>query len=134
MDIPHRFCDPSKEEKERLGIARMKPSCLNGTPDCHREWCKYFGKQWPIREDFWINKLGTYINDRVLFICGANHRCTFRRRLESKGIAVIILEKKFGFLRKPTKVECEAYKCVRRNGFPSGNKCKICKQRSVGYN
>jgi hypothetical protein len=134
MDIPHRFCDPSKSEKERLGIAHSKPAYINGTPECHKEWCEYFGKQWLVREEFWINKLGTYINDRVLFICGANHRWTFRRRLDAKGIAVIIIEKKFGLSSRPTKVEFEAYKCVRRNGFPSGNMCKTCMQPSSGYN
>jgi hypothetical protein len=135
MRISHRFCNPSRAEREKLDISRGKPIWANGTPENHREWCEYFGKQWPIREIFWVNKLGTYINDRVLFICGAVHRCTFRRQVESKGIAVKVVKEKIGSSCRMFKSvsEYEAYKCVRRNGFPSGNKCKTCMQRSTGY-
>jgi ActR/RegA family two-component response regulator len=80
----------------------------------------YFDREWPIREELWIDRLGEDIHKRVLFVCGANHRETLRRRLESRGIEVKIVEKRSGASRMSESdfpAYKAAYKDLRRNGF-----------------
>lgn len=43
-------------------------------------------KQWPIRENFWFEKLQPHLDENVLFICGAQHSTRFSKLLKSKGI------------------------------------------------
>jgi hypothetical protein len=119
--IPHEFCDPYGEERAKLGISDAPPCAPPGW-DNHKRMREYFFREWPIREEFWIHQLGEEIHKRVLFICGAGHRETLRRRLKRKAIEVKIIEKRFGVLNL-WNGDFPAYKAayleLRRNGFPS---------------
>ena len=122
--ICHRFCEPSPSKKKKLGVGRginipnfsSLASSYQQNFECYRH---IFAHRWPIREEFWITQLGDDIHRRVLFICGAGHRETLRRRLKSRGIEVKIIRnaKRFGASEMP-KSHFAAYKDVRRNGFP----------------
>jgi hypothetical protein len=116
--IRHRFCEPSFSDKKRLGIEG-----LPDVPPWDRQgaMCGYFQREWPIREEFWIRRLGEDTQKSIFFICGAGHRETLRRRLERAGIKVRIIAKRFGAQRMPASDYMAykvAYKDLRRNGFP----------------
>ena len=118
-NIRHRFCDPSLEDRERLGISDGPPHAPPGW-DNHERMRMYFLHEWPIREEFWISQLGEDVHKRVLFVCGAGHRGTLRRRLNRRAIEVKIVEKRFGILNiwnGDFPAYKAAYRDLRRNGF-----------------
>jgi len=116
-NIRHRFCEPSFKDKEELGINGPQSELVDKG---RQATYNYFLREWPIREEFWIDQLGEDIHQRVLFVCGAHHRETLRRRLERRKIEVKIIEKRFGASKFP-KSDFPAYKAayreLRRNGF-----------------
>jgi hypothetical protein len=123
--VCHRFCDPSLEERRRLGISDGPPYAPPGW-DNHKEMYNYFLREWPVREEFWIGQLGDEIQKRILIACGAGHRETLRRRLERRGILVKIIEKRFGATRiwdGDFPAYKAAYKDLRRKGFPPVTDC-----------
>jgi hypothetical protein len=117
MGIQHRLCEQSIEAKIIRG--------LNGIPsvsssDRREAMYKYFLREWPIREEFWISQLRDDIHERVLFICGAGHRETLRRRLERGSIEVKIIAKRFGVSNLwygDFPAYKAAYRDLRRTGF-----------------
>jgi hypothetical protein len=123
--VCHRFCEPSLSDRRELGIDEdlpfLGPLTLGEWFDrieTEQEAFRHdFAHRWPVREEFWIKRLGDDIHKKVLFICGAGHRETLRRRLESRGIKVKIIEKRFG-ASKMRESHFAAYRDVRRNGFP----------------
>ncbi|MGD0890432.1 MAG: hypothetical protein ABR923_02775 [Terracidiphilus sp.] len=92
-NICHKFCDPSLDDRERLGISDGPPHAPPGW-DNHKKMQDYFLHEWPIREEFWISKMVEDVHRRILFIFGAGHRETLRRRFESRAIQTRIVEKK----------------------------------------
>jgi hypothetical protein len=134
--VCHRFCEPSPADRHDLGIDDDLP--FSG-PSVPGDWFDRIATpqesfrhdvahRWPIREEFWIERLGADIHKRILFICGAGHRWTLRRRLESRSIKVKIIEKRFGASRISESF-LAAYKDVRRNGFPPASGCFCCTPR-----
>ena len=119
QQLRHIFCDPYGGERDSLEISDGPP----GIPhefDSRRRMQKYFSCEWPIREEFWIRKLGEDIYRRVLFVCGAGHRETLRRRIESRAIQVKIIEKRFGVFNiwnGDFPAYKAAYRDLSRNGF-----------------
>jgi hypothetical protein len=121
VNITHRFCDPSLENRKRLGISDGPPSAPPGWDNPEKRMQEYFLSEWPIREEFWISQLGKDIHKNVFFVLGAGHRETLRRRLERRAIEVKILEKRFGVSNLwvgDFPAYRAAYRELRRNGFP----------------
>ena len=79
MNIKHLFCEPSNFEREQLGIKST------GNPDDFRK-----------REDFWLKKLVTLKEERILFILGAGHVESFSERAENAGFSVDVAEAYYG--------------------------------------
>ena len=73
--ISHRFCDPSKEERENLGIAS----------DDHEQ-----------RMRLWLECILTTHSKRVLFLCGDNHVQNFSGLLTDAGHRVETLSQGWG--------------------------------------
>lgn len=129
MCICHRFCDPSSEERNELGISESPPAVPPPEAETAFKkgyicaWQEYFGRDWPIRENFWIKKLEDYIHTNMLFICGAGHRETLRRRFEQRKIRVKMIKDNNRLVDSGIwnvdefHVYREAYKKLRRNGF-----------------
>jgi hypothetical protein len=124
LHICHRFCEPSPSDRRERGISDDLPffgpsvpgDWFNRITTAQESFRHDVAHRWPIREEFWIERLGDDIHKNVLFLCGAGHRETFRRRLGSRGIEVRIIEKRFA-TSKMQKSDFEVYKDVRRNGF-----------------
>ena len=128
--VEHRFCDPTPEERDELSIETELPfygPCSPfewevRIPSVDITYRHEIAHRWPIREEFWIHSLGDDIHQNLLFICGDAHRWTFRRRLEAKGIKVELIAKRVGAERLDQDF-FNAYREVRRNGFPPSAGC-----------
>lgn len=129
LGIRHIHCDPTLDERYRLFIGEDLPF-LGPAPSSWMSLIKTIGEsyshdiahRWPIREEFWVGRLGKHLNSTVLFVCGDAHRWTFRRRLESRGIQVTVVGKRIG--AKPlNETFFNAYRSVRRFGFPPETGC-----------
>jgi hypothetical protein len=107
------------EDREKLGISDGPPLAPPGW-DNHERLRMYFLHEWPIREEFWISQLGEDVQRRILFICGAGHRETLRRRLKRRSIEVKIVEKRFGvsnLWNGDFPAYKAAYRDLHRDGF-----------------
>jgi hypothetical protein len=143
-NVKHRFCDPCPSERRRLGIyedlPHLSPGCFdaelsNLMPTVTLAHRHNIGHRWPIREEFWIEQLGPDLHKDVLFVCGALHRITFRRRLEAKGAQVRIVEKRVGHQNGVVRSELvseefSAYRFVRRNHVLPDSGCPCCGNRN----
>ena len=128
--ITHRFCEPTWDEKNELSIEEDLPFFGPCPPS---EWEAHIpsrdvsrrhdiAHRWPVREEFWIDRLGDQLHQNVLFICGDAHRWTFRRQLEARGVKVKLIAKRVGAQTLPQDY-FEAYREVRRKGFPPPTGC-----------
>jgi hypothetical protein len=126
----HIYCDPTPDEREKLHIEEDLPFFGPSAPaewqtrirSVDESYLHDIAHRWPIREDFWLDQLTEHLQEAVLFVCGDAHRCTFRRRLEKRGIEVKIVAKRYG-AAPLSKRYFTAYKRVRRDGFPPKNGC-----------
>lgn len=87
LAIEHRFCDPSIQERGRLGLPQ------HGTEDCDPSDRSRFDA---IREAYWVKRLSDVLDQAVLFVCGADHVAGFTRLLREKRIGFEIRERYFG--------------------------------------
>jgi hypothetical protein len=128
--ITHRFCEPTWDEKNELSIEEDLPFFGPCPPS---EWEAHIpsrdvsrrhdiAHRWPVREEFWIDRLGDQLHQNILFICGDAHRWTFRRQLEARGVKVKLIAKRVGAQTLPQDY-FEAYREVRRKGFPPPTGC-----------
>jgi hypothetical protein len=90
LEIPHRLCDPDRNERTRIGIFQETYIRALG---CQQDWSKdkidtEFQASERKREQYWISQLIALDLWPVLFICGACHVDTFGGLLEAHGIAV----------------------------------------------
>lgn len=128
--IAHRFCDPTPDERSALSIEEDLPfygPCPPSgwkaqIPSVEITYLHDIAHRWPIRECFWIRRLGEEVKQNVLFVCGDAHRWTFRRRLEAMNIKVNVIAKRVGAKTLPPNY-FEAYREVRRKGFPPPTGC-----------
>ncbi len=69
--IQHIFCDPNRQERDELYVA-------NGTTEDEDE-----KNCFPIRENEWLRRINISLppDASMLFICGAIHISTFKKRL-----------------------------------------------------
>lgn len=93
FNIPHRYCDPSIKEQERLGIDQPDNIRMSGffaTCDQSKIEAKV-NASLAARRDYWLEQLLNLDAWPVLFICGADHTEPFRTLLQANGIAVRVL-------------------------------------------
>lgn len=102
LGVEHRFCDPTSEERESLGIpseAELKQHLglgkfLKDTEPQRLE--EEEQKYWPIRERFWLDRICDATVQPVLFLCGDTHVDSFLRLLESEGHDAKVLSRHWG--------------------------------------
>jgi len=90
--VPHCFCDPDSSERVGIGI----PSCENlkkilgiGKFADQKATAKLDAavkRFWPVREEFWLNRLRQLRCSHALFILGADHVPSFSALLEREAI------------------------------------------------
>ena len=103
LGIDHRFCDPESDDRKILGIPSTKEireklglkvkGGLNhqDIERLDKERRKYY----PIREQFWFDKIEGEINDSIIFICGSEHVDTFEKLLIKKSCDVKVLNERW---------------------------------------
>jgi len=81
LNITHKFCEPNKEDLEKIGwisYGKIKKRLgfddpiLAGSPE-DKAIIKEQRKFYYIRETYWLKQLEQYKNKNILFICGKDH-------------------------------------------------------------
>lgn len=94
LSINHLFCDPTLVDRRCLGILPPKEIASNlGYGRCRTSEQEAIltaeeKKTWSIREQFWLEQLGTVCFQECAFILGSSHVETFSALLTTKGIQV----------------------------------------------
>ena len=107
LGIEHRFCDPEEEDLRRLGIpyfAEIRDEVMKRRgiassfildndlrASIRRETEEIARSFWPIREQFWYERIQDALLHPLLFICGHEHVEGFSRLLERRGHGCLIL-------------------------------------------
>jgi hypothetical protein len=93
LGIPHRFCDPSSQERKALGIAEDDDIRMSGFfagRDQQAIEC-YVRASYSLRERSWLGQLIELDAWPLLFVCGAYHAESFCARLQAEAIDVRLL-------------------------------------------
>jgi hypothetical protein len=100
--VEHRFCDPTREERKAIGCVDgqtlEREMLLHDDPNLSFEETRVkaraieISRNSPIRERFWLGRLGECCNDDVVFVCGDDHTDSFGKLLKSKGVPCRVVE------------------------------------------
>ena len=91
LRITHSMCEPNTLERKQIGYIdkTWEQFALEDETGCNERinaaFTEFHKKQWHIREEFWFRKLQPYLNDNVLFVCGAQHVNRFSSLLKGRG-------------------------------------------------
>jgi hypothetical protein len=104
--IEHRFCDPTREQRRAIGyvdgqalelqIFMHDATGLSNEEIRNRARAIEIGRYFPIRETFWLERLSGCRDHEAVFICGDGHIDSFRRLLETNGVAWGVVERGIG--------------------------------------
>jgi hypothetical protein len=91
--IEHIFAEPCGDEKRTIGYKEdsavkeilKRNSGLDPPPEL--VWAHMAAHQFPIREEFWLEKIKAYLDGDILFVCGDAPIDTFPLLLDSNGSA-----------------------------------------------
>lgn len=96
--IEAMLCEPSNDEKSRCGYLdkpeiRLKLGFCNCPPALEKTAADAveIALNFPLREEFWIEKLKEHLQSEVIFVLGENHIDSFSRRLQARGIQSKVL-------------------------------------------
>ncbi len=91
LQMPHRFCDPNRTEREKLDIRQENEiriqAWLSSSILSESEIAARVTESYAKRERYWLEQLHSQNAWPVLFICGADHVASFCKLLEQQGIA-----------------------------------------------
>jgi hypothetical protein len=73
LGVSHRYCDPDREERKKLGI-----------------------DDFPKREKVWLERIADLKDSNVLFICGNKHVQSFSALLRSSGFKCEVISDSWG--------------------------------------
>ena len=94
MNIPHRLCDLSRDERAALGLwedARVeKVMRYEGRCD---EFKREQSRQWTVRENCWLTKITELNVWPALFVCGASHAQRFAELVQRAGMGAVVAER-----------------------------------------
>jgi hypothetical protein len=104
LNLEHRFCDPNtsqradlkmpttSEIRESLGLRVGQDEDLVEKEEMRR--C------WPLKENFWLDRIRDKSEEGVLFICGVSHVERFLSLVETNGHTAVVLHKDWGIENK----------------------------------
>ena len=91
LKIPHRFCDPNRTERAKLGIRQENEiriqAWLSSSTLSDSELAARVTESYAMRERYWLAQLCELNVWPVLFICGADHVSSFCELLKQQSIA-----------------------------------------------
>lgn len=104
LRIAHIMCEPNGIEKQQIGYIDkswnefVREDETRSNEKVNAAYLSFHKRQWHIRENFWFEKLQPYLNDNILFVCGAAHPTRFSKLLKSRGLENRVICKRW----KPT--------------------------------
>jgi len=101
LSIRHIFCDPDSNERKKKGIKLEKEvreelgygQILSDSQV--KQLDEALKIQWPLREQYWLEKMLEAKVDRTLFVLGSSHIESFSEVLTQKGMGGVILKEKW---------------------------------------
>ena len=92
LQLPHRFCDPNREERAKLNIHQENDiriqAWLSQSNLSNSEIAVRVAESHAKREQYWLDQLRELNVWPVLFVCGADHVPQFCQLLKQQGISV----------------------------------------------
>jgi hypothetical protein len=105
LGVEHRFCDPDKDARRKMEYREgwqisvgLDPTDLTNQDLNDKGLALEIAKEWPKREQFWLDQIGQQAKDKVLFVIGNGHVATFEQLLRKNGIETKILALRIGVL------------------------------------
>jgi len=112
--IEAMLCEPSNDEKRRIGYMAkpqigFKLSACNCPPSLEKTAADAveIALNFPLREEFWLEKLKEHLRSEVIFVLGDDHIDSFSRRLQTLGIQDKVLVRGIG-VTEARRAESEA--------------------------
>jgi hypothetical protein len=108
IGIEHRFCEPNKSQRSVIGSKNFTSIALDlamaerlsddelALKARAIEIARYF----PLRERFWLERLGGCRSVVAVFVCGDIHIGSFGRLLETEGVEHAVLKRGIGVSEK----------------------------------
>jgi hypothetical protein len=103
--VPHAFCDAGKAERRRLqyrGLACLKRLVRRNCPALSareqkaRAFAIEIAREFPKREEYWIEVLKRHDVSSTIFICGEAHVDGFIERLRASGFEAQVFQRGVG--------------------------------------
>jgi hypothetical protein len=104
--IEHRFCDPTREERDAMGykdgqtleleIFMNNEENLSNDEILLKGRAIEIGRYFPIREQFWLNRLDGCRDRDAVFICGDGHVESFGKLLQANKVPLQVVERGIG--------------------------------------
>lgn len=104
--IEHRFCDPSHEERNKIGYKDLTSIEISLTmADVRGNWSEEIRKKaraieigcyFPVREQFWLERLNGYLENDAIFICGDLHIESFTKLIDAKLVPHKLVGRRIG--------------------------------------
>ena len=92
LQIRHRFCDPDKAQRAKLGIRQENDfrleAILSNSALSEPEVAACLADSHARRERYWLDQLRDFNVWPVLFVCGADHVASFSQLLKQQDMAV----------------------------------------------
>jgi hypothetical protein len=117
--VDHRLCDLDTKTKYKMGYQERGGWVMHlcELPEYKRSERQLLAaalevvKDFPIRENHWVQKLKDVAGQRVVFVCGDGHIETFNDRLKANGISSEVLKRQIGMSPELVKEseEVQAY-------------------------
>ena len=92
LGVNHRFCEPNRSDRARLGILQENPIRAKGFLSnwSEAEISSRVLDEHMKRERYWLDQIRDLNQWPVLFVCGANHVASFCDLLAREGLAASI--------------------------------------------
>ena len=101
LSIKHIFCDPDSNERKSRGIRSEKEirdelgySQILSQSQVEK-LDEVLKSDWPLREEFWLEKVLEAKGAPILFVLGSSHVDSFSDLLTRNGIDFVVLERKW---------------------------------------
>jgi hypothetical protein len=104
--IEHRFCDPTQDERRAIGyrdrgslaldISMSESADLSGDEINLKAQAIEIARYFPIREQFWLERIAGFRDGSVIFICGDGHIESFGRLLDCNGVPYRVAHRGIG--------------------------------------
>lgn len=104
LHLPHRFCDPNREERAELNIRQendIRAQAFLSNPTLSEpEIQKLIAESYVKREQYWFERLRDLNLWPALFICGADHVKSFSQLVKQQGVAAHVAAKDWASNKK----------------------------------